>query len=78
MNEEQLHDFRKRIDISIHRAENMIINAESNKEEMPYAHEMGIACTKLQEAKMWVGKCLEKLGSDLPKEFSDKAEEFEK
>lgn len=29
---------------------------------------------KLQEAKMWVGKVLEVIGSELPPEFRDKAE----
>lgn len=31
------------------------------------------ATTKLIEAKMWVGKMLESLGSELPAEFRDKA-----
>jgi hypothetical protein len=30
--------------------------------------------TKLQEAKMWTGKCLEQIGFELPKEYQDKAE----
>lgn len=29
--------------------------------------------TKLQEAKMWVGKVMEALGSELPAEFRDEA-----
>ncbi len=35
--------------------------------------EMALVYTKLQEAKMWVGKCLEQLGSELPTEFRDEA-----
>lgn len=31
------------------------------------------ATTKLLEAKMWVGKMMEGLGSELPPEFRDKA-----
>ena len=70
MNESELHEFRKRIDASIHIAENCLINSES--EGLLYVRELAIARTKLQEAKMWVGKCLEQLGSELPKEFRDK------
>ena len=35
--------------------------------------EISIVVTKLQEAKMWCGKVLEEMGSELPKEFQDKA-----
>lgn len=35
--------------------------------------EASLAYTRLQEAKMWMGKCLEQLGSELPEEFRDKA-----
>lgn len=70
MNESELHEFRKIIDSNIHTAENCIINIES--EHLPYGREMALARTKLQEAKMWVGQCLGKMGSELPKEFRDK------
>lgn len=36
--------------------------------------EISLVITKLQEGKMWAGKILEALGSELPKEFRDKAE----
>jgi len=36
--------------------------------------EIALVYTKLQEAKMWIGKCLEQIGSELPAEFRDKAE----
>jgi len=39
-----------------------------------FVREMSLVITKLQEAKMWAGKCLEQIGSELPKEFQDKAE----
>lgn len=35
--------------------------------------EVALARTKLQEAKMWVGKALGALGSELPEEFRDEA-----
>lgn len=35
--------------------------------------ELAIAKTKLQEAKMWIGKALGALGSELPEEFRDEA-----
>jgi len=34
---------------------------------------MALVITKLQEAKMWAGKVLEAMGSELPVEFQDKA-----
>lgn len=33
--------------------------------------ELSLAYTKLQEAKMWLGKVLEEMGSQLPVEFRD-------
>lgn len=38
------------------------------------AREVALSYTKLQEAKMWIGKALEEIGHELPKEFQDKAE----
>lgn len=38
-----------------------------------HGREIALAHTKLQEAKMWVGKALEIAGSELPEEFRDKA-----
>lgn len=35
--------------------------------------ELALSYTKLQEAKMWLGKVLEELGSQLPAEFRDEA-----
>lgn len=39
--------------------------------------EVALAKTKLQEAKMWLGKVLEASGSELPKEFRDSSIEDE-
>lgn len=69
MDNTQLHEFRKKIDA-------VIVVAQKEVEpgaQPPYRREMEIALVKLQEAKMWVGKCLEAIGSELPKEFQDKA-----
>lgn len=65
-----LHNFRKKIDA------NIIIAEEELKKEGSgdYKRCMALARTKLQEAKMWVGKGLEAIGSELPKEFQDKAD----
>jgi len=67
MNNEELHQFRKEIDACINKA-------ELDVKGSVYAREMHLVRTKLQEGKMWVGKCLEQKGSELPKEFRDKAE----
>lgn len=75
MNKEELHRFRQIIDECIVIA-NIDIHSDDWKEGYPvYSREIEIAKMKLQEAKMWVGKCLEKLGHELPKEFQDKVEE---
>ena len=64
--QEELHTFRKEIDALIKKAK-----ASST---VMIGREMALVHTKLQEAKMWVGKCLEEMGSELPEEFRDKAE----
>ena len=61
-----LHDFRKEIDALIQKSDGYM-------KGHTYFREMRIVMIKLQEAKMWTGKCLEALGSELPKEFQDKA-----
>ena len=64
--QKQLHTFRKHIDSLIELAR------DYNKISM--SREMALAHTKLQEAKMWVGKCLEVMGSKLPEEFRDETD----
>ena len=66
---EALHELRKSIDALIQYANELRENRESG-----YGREMSLVHTKLQEAKMWTGKCLEQIGSTLPAEFQDKAE----
>ncbi len=39
-----------------------------------FGREIALTITKLEEAKMWGGKCLEVIGNELPKEYQDKAE----
>lgn len=36
--------------------------------------EMALSFTKLEEAKMWLGKCLEAIGTPYPAELADKAD----
>ena len=62
---EELHTFRKEIDALIQKAK--------ASQDPRCGREMALAHTKLQEAKMWVGKCLEAIGSELPEEFQDRA-----
>ena len=64
--QQEIHDFRKEIDALIQKAK--------QAQDPRCGREMALVHTKLQEAKMWAGKCLEALGSELPKEFQDKAE----
>lgn len=73
----EIHSLRKEIDRAISDAQ--IIrqwskpNTNVTAPGTDYGREISIVITKLQEAKMWAGKCLEMLGSELPKEFQDKA-----
>lgn len=69
--QEKLHDLRKRIDAVIQYA--AIVKNDSRPEYSKGKREIALVYTKLQEAKMWAGKVLEEMGSELPKEFQDKA-----
>lgn len=71
MNQEQLHEFRKQIDACIKRAEFALASGEPNKPL--YVREMSLVRTKLQEAKMWAGKCLEQINAPFPEELRDEA-----
>lgn len=66
--EEQLHQLRKDIDVNIKKT------AEYKLPDIAFIREIAIAYTKLQEAKMWVGKCLEVINSPFPEELRDEAE----
>lgn len=70
MTNEQIHEFRKEIDALIVKAE---ADLDPENPKNVYAREMALVRTKLQEAKMWCGKCLEVLGSPFPKELADKS-----
>ena len=66
---ETLHQMRKSIDALIQWANELRQNKGSE-----YGREMSLVHTKLQEAKMWAGKCLEAIGAPFPEELRDKAE----
>ena len=65
--EDELRSFRKEIDALIQKAK--------KAQDPRCGREMALAHTKLQEAKMWVGKCLEAIGSPFPENLRDEAEE---
>lgn len=67
--ENYLHEFRSKIDEDIKFAEEVL----SKKETPRFIREMAIVRTKLQEAKMWAGKCLEVEGAPFPEELRDEA-----
>lgn len=64
-----LHDARKEVDANINKVEEL----QKTTINQLAGRELEKARTKLQEGKMWLGKCLEMIGSELPKEFQDKA-----
>jgi len=73
--EQFVHEFRKYIDKSIKIVEtDLEMKREFDIINSEYMRAMSLVRTKLQEAKLWAGKGLEALGSELPKEFRDKAE----
>lgn len=69
---EKSHDVRKKIDAVIQYV--ATIKNDTRPEYAKGKREVALVYTKLQEAKMWMGKVLEELGSPFPKELSDKAE----
>ena len=70
--EEICHDVRKKVDAIIQQVG--LYKADSRPERSKGKRALALVYTNLQEAKMWMGKVLEELGSELPKEFQDKAE----
>lgn len=85
---DSLKEFRKQIDACIQEADSIgkILPSRERTEEMesmgvkpaPIGNrELEQTRIKLQEAKMWVGKILEAIGSELPEAFRDKAEKKE-
>ena len=79
MTNEGLHEFRVYIDRAIQMAEEneneklKNTTIEDFRKGFPEARANEQVVIKLKEAKMWVGKVLEARGSELPKEFQDKA-----
>lgn len=69
--QEKMHDLRVRIDAVIQYV--AVIKSDSRPEYSKGKREIALVYTKLQEAKMWAGKVLEEMGSELPIEFQDKA-----
>lgn len=65
--QEMLHSMRKSIDAIIQWTE------QNLNYDCLFLDEMDVVRTKLIEAKMWTGKCLEAIGSELPEEYRDKA-----
>lgn len=62
MDVENLHDFRKQIDMCISRAEIDMEGTEPNlgfPNAGEYRRAMALVRTKLQEATMWLNKCIE-------------------
>jgi hypothetical protein len=70
VSQEEIHAFRKDVDALIQRSQTLqqVIGRNAG------GREISLVVTKLQEGKMWAGKILEAIGSELPKEFRDKAE----
>ena len=72
---EDLHNFRKEIDANIKKAQGFangyFVSGGSTKGK----RENALVITKLQEAKMWVGKVLEEteIDSKFPEELKDEA-----
>ena len=67
--QEQIHGLRKEVDAVI-QSVGKLRAVHGHPKGM---REVKLAYTKLQEAKMWLGKVLEELGSELPAQFQDKA-----
>lgn len=66
--QDMLHSMRKSIDAIIQWSDELRKDRDSD-----YGREMSLVHTKLQEAKMWTGKCLETIGSPFPEKLRDEA-----
>lgn len=67
---EEVHQLRKKIDAVIQEAQ----TTQSRIGRDSGGREISLVVTKLQEGKMWAGKILEAMGSELPAQYADKAE----
>lgn len=75
---QDLHDFRVQIDSCIKIA--ALFKLQPNQEaryvnQGKMQREIALLYTKLLEAKMWAGKCLEAIGSPFPAHLRDEAYE---
>jgi hypothetical protein len=61
------HRFRREVDAIIQEV------GQAKEAFQKGKRELSLAYTKLQEAKMWLGKVLEELGNELPEQYQDKA-----
>lgn len=63
----------KSLRVEIDRVTNQAKEFQVKVDRTAGGREVALVITKLQEAKMWAGKILEALGSELPAEYADKA-----
>lgn len=68
MEQENVKDLRVQIDATIKRAKEL-----ADTRPPKGGAEMTLVYRNLQMAKMWCGKVLEEMGSQLPEEFRDEA-----
>lgn len=73
--QEGMHELRQQVDGLIKTFAYYKKNPPSVNESPRGARELAIVHTKLQEAKMWIGKVLEEMGHELPPEFRDEMPE---
>lgn len=66
-NKQKVKDLRVKIDAVIKEAKDLIAALPEGKAEAT------LSWRSLQLGKMWLGKVLEELGSELPAEFKDEA-----
>ena len=69
VSEDDVHLLRKRIDAVIQEAQAL----QNGIGRDVGGREISLVVTKLQEGKMWAGKILEAMGSELPEQFRDQA-----
>ncbi len=75
--QKDIHDFRKQIDSCIKALVQSDVKPNGDNSVgfgSEYQRCREKAYTNLQEAKMWMGKCLEAIGSEFPEELRDEAE----
>jgi len=68
---EQIHTLRQEVD-GVIKHTNVLREYKGRVNGM---REVKLAYTKLQEAKMWLGKVLEEIGSELPAQYRDEAKQ---